>query len=203
MSQDDWTAVDRYLAELLVPADPGFAGLPASEVTPLQGRLLEVLAKLRGARMILELGTLAGYSTIWLARALPTNGRLIAIGSDPRLAELARSNVESAGFDRIVDVREGPALEILAQLAAERAAAFDLVFIAAGQSRNAEYLRWALELSRPGTLIVAGNVVRDGAVADPEFFELLASDERVDAAAFQTVGANGWDGLALGLVERP
>jgi predicted O-methyltransferase YrrM len=174
--------------------------------------LLELLARLQGARAILELGTLAGVSTIWLARALPAGGRLVTLEANARCAEVAQANVARGGVADVVELRVGPALDTLASLAAEGAGPFDLVFIDADKRSNPEYLRWALELSRPGSLIVADNVVRGGAVADAEsddpsvlgvrrFLELVAAEPRLTATAIQTVGSKGHDGLALALVR--
>jgi predicted O-methyltransferase YrrM len=206
----EWERVDRYLEQLLVPPLEGFdsGGLPPHEVTPLQGRLLELLARLAGARSILELGTLGGYSTIWLARGLADGGRLVTLEADPEYARVARANLERAGLADIVDLRVGPALEALPQLDGP----FDLIFIDADKRSNPDYLDEALRLSRPGTLIVADNVVRGGAVADPDasdptvagvrrFLELVGADPRLDATAIQTVGSKGWDGFALVLVR--
>jgi predicted O-methyltransferase YrrM len=187
------------------------AGLPPSEVSPTQGKLLHLLARLQGARAILELGTLGGYSTIWLARALPSDGRLVTVEADPHRAEVARANVARAGVAELVEVRVGAALDALAQLAAEGGAPFDLVYLDADKRSNPEYLPWALRLARRGTLIVADNVVRGGAVADASsgdpdvqgvrrFLELLAAEPRVSATAIQTVGSKGYDGFALALV---
>jgi predicted O-methyltransferase YrrM len=205
-----WEGVDRYLERLLVPALDGFdpAGLPPHEVTPLQGRLLELLARLAGARTILELGTLGGYSTIWLARGLAEGGRLVTIEAEPEYARVAKGNLERAGLADVVDLRVGRALEVLPQLEGP----FDLIFIDADKRSNPDYLDEALRLSRPGTLIVADNVVRDGAVADADasdpsvmgaqrFLELVAAHPRLDATAIQTVGSKGWDGFALVLVS--
>jgi predicted O-methyltransferase YrrM len=211
-----WTAVERYLTERLEPPDPALAatldsGLPPQDVSPLEGKLLHVLARAVRARTVLELGTLAGYSTIWLARAVPADGRVITVEADPRRVEVARANLERAQVAEVVDVRAEPALEALRGLIAEAAGPFDLVFMDADKANNAVYLQLALELSRPGTLIVADNVIRDGAVADAEsedeavegvrrFFELLAAEPRLTATAIQTVGRKGYDGLALALV---
>jgi predicted O-methyltransferase YrrM len=220
VTQELWVGVDSYLTELLVPADPALdaaleaaatAGLPPAEVSPTQGKLLHLLALIRGARTILELGTLGGYSTIWLARALPAGGRLVTLEAEPRYAEVARVSVARAGLADVVELRVGPALETLPQLAAEGRGPFDLVFLDADKARNAEYLAWALRLTRRGSLIVADNVVRSGAVADAgstdpsvqgvrRFLELLAAEPRVTATAIQTVGAKGHDGFALALV---
>jgi predicted O-methyltransferase YrrM len=208
MSQDLWTAVDRYIEDLLLDPVPAAGdGLPAHEVSPPQGALLELLARAAGARRILELGTLGGYSTIWLARALPPGGRVTTLELDPGYAAAARENLARAGVAELADVVVGPALETLPRLDGP----FDLVFIDADKRSNPEYLRWAIELSRPGTLIVADNVVRGGAVADPgdpdpsvrgvrAFFEALAAEPRVRATAIQTVGAKGHDGFALAVV---
>lgn len=217
MTQERWTGVDRWFADRLLPADPALdaalaanaaAGLPPHDVSPLQGRLLLLLARLCGARRILEIGTLGGYSTIWLARALPPGGRLVTLEADARHAEVARSNLARAGLDGLVDVRVGPALETLPTLAGgER---FDLVFLDADKPSNPAYLDWALRLARPGALLVADNVVRDGAVAEPggdasaegirRFAERVGTDPRLTATAIQTVGSKGWDGFLLALV---
>jgi predicted O-methyltransferase YrrM len=221
-----WSAVDRYITERLVPEASGLegalrageaAGLPPIAVTPNQGKLLELLARLNGARTILELGTLGGYSTIWLARALPEGGRLITLEAEPRYAEVARANIERAGFADVVELRVGLALETLPELLAEGRGPFDLIFIDADKENYPGYLDWSLKLSRPGTLIVGDNVVRDGAILHPgardpltgsaeliggvrRFYELLAEEPRVSATAIQTVGAKGYDGFALALV---
>jgi predicted O-methyltransferase YrrM len=213
-----WASVDEYLAARLAPEDAALtealaasaaAGLPPADVSPLQGRLLELLARLCGAREILEIGTLAGYSTIWLARALPEGGRLVTLEADPRHARVARSNLERAGLSDVVEVVEGPALETLPRLSGP----FDLVFIDADKQRSADYLALALELSRPGTLIVADNVVRGGALVDAEdedpsvvgsrrLVEAVAAEPRLIATGLQTVGVKGWDGMVLALVAR-
>jgi predicted O-methyltransferase YrrM len=220
MADDRWYEIDRYFADLLVPPDAALdaavaagaaAGLPPHGVSPAQGKFLHLLARIRGARRILEIGTLAGYSTIWLARALPAGGRLITLEADPRRAEVARANLARAGLDGVVEVRVGRALDTLPRLAAEGQGPFDLVFVDADKANNPGYLEWALELSRPGTVIVADNVVREGAVidaanADPSvqgirrFNELLAAEPRVSATAIQTVGSKGYDGFAIALV---
>jgi predicted O-methyltransferase YrrM len=220
MSQDLWTAVDGYITGLLVPADPALdaaleasaaAGLPAIGVAPNQGKLLMLLARLQGARRILEIGTLGGYSTIWLARALPPGGRLVTLEADPEYAGVARANLARAGFADVAEVRVGPAAESLPRLAEEGAGPFDVVFIDADKPSTPEYFRWALRLARRGTLIVVDNVVRDGAVIDGDsedpavrgirrFNELAAAEPRVSATAIQTVGSKGYDGFALALV---
>jgi predicted O-methyltransferase YrrM len=201
-----WPEVDRYIADRLVRNDPETSteGLPPHELTPPQGALLELLARAIGARRILEIGTLGGYSTRWLARALPPDGRLVTLEIDPFYARVARENLAGlAGVELIT----GPALDTLPTLTGP----FDLVFIDADKRSNADYLRWALRLSRPGTLIVADNVIRGGAVADPDdpdpsvqgvraFFDALAAEPGVRATAIQTVGAKGYDGFALALV---
>lgn len=220
VSVERWMAVDRYITGALVESDPALdaaveareaAGLPEHEVSPNEGKLLHLLARIQRARAILEIGTLAGYSTIWLARALPPEGRLVTLEADPRHADLARANIARAGLAGIVEVRVGPALETLPGLVAEGRGPFDFVFIDADKRNNPGYLEWSLKLSRRGTLIVADNVVRGGAVADPatpdpdvqgvrRFNELIAADPRLTATAVQTVGAKGWDGFALILV---
>jgi len=217
MTKDLWTAVDRYLTDELVPPDPALeaalatsaaAGLPEIAVSPNHGKLLHLLAKVQGAKRILEIGTLGGYSTIWLARALPAGGHLITLEADPQHADVARANIGRAGLSRSVQVRVGVALDTLPQLAAEGRGPFDLFFIDADKVNTPQYFTWALTLSRPGSLIVVDNVVRDGAVADVSstdlsvqamrrFFELVRSEPRVDATAIQTVGIKGYDGLAI------
>ena len=220
MSQPQWTAVDDYLADLLVQPDPALdaalqtsadAGLPAINVSPNLGKLLHLLARVHGARTILEIGTLGGYSTIWLARALPAGGRLVTLEADPKHAEVARTNIAGAGLSEVVEIRLGRALETLPQLAAEDRGPFDLIFVDADKPSNAEYFSWALKLSRPGSLIVVDNVVRNGAVVDAangdpsvqgvrRLNEAIAAEPRVSATAIQTVGRKGYDGFALALV---
>ncbi len=177
MNHDLWTAVDGYIAEQLLPHDPVLdaalaasdaAGLPPIAITPNQGKLLELLARIHHARSILELGTLGGYSTIWLARALPLGGRLVTLERDPHYAEIARANIAGAGVDEIVQVRVGPALQTLPELYAEGAGPFDMIFIDADKQNYPGYLEWSLKLSRVGTLIVGDNVVRGGAILDPD-----------------------------------
>jgi predicted O-methyltransferase YrrM len=220
MSQDRWTAVDSYISDLLVRPDEALetalegseaAGLPAIQVAANQGKLLHLLARLQGARSILEVGTLGGYSTIWLARALPPGGRLITLELEPRHAEVARANIARAGLAERVEVRVGPASESLPRLTQEGVEPFDLVFIDADKEGYPDYLGWALRLTRPGSLIVADNVVRGGALIDPDssdprvqavrrFIELVAAEPRLDATVIQTVGSKGYDGLAFALV---
>jgi predicted O-methyltransferase YrrM len=225
MSQEQWTAVDRYITDLLVLSDVALeaalkasadAGLPQIHVSPNQGKLLQLLAQAKGARNILEIGTLGGYSTIWLARALPAGGRLITLEFDPKHAQVARANIARAGLAGVVELRVGRALETLPQLAAERRGPFDLIFIDADKGNYPGYFTWALKLSRRGTLIIADNVVRNGAVIDAasddpmvqgvrRFLELLAAERRVNATAIQTVGSKGYDGFTLAVVtaENP
>ena len=220
MTQERWTAVDEYIGGLLLQPDPALdaaltdsaaAGLPPINVSPAQGKLLQLLARLQGARAILEIGTLAGYSTIWLARALPPGGRLITLEAEPKHAEVARANIARAGLSDVVELRLGQALETLPRLAAEGRGPFDLIFIDADKQSTAEYFSWALRLARRGSLIVVDNVVRNGAVADADstdpsiqgirrFNDVLAAEGRVSATAIQTVGSKGYDGFALALV---
>jgi predicted O-methyltransferase YrrM len=220
MGQEQWTAVDSYIANLFILPDPALeaaqassaaAGLPAISVSPTQGKLLHLLARLQGARNILEIGTLGGYSTIWLARALPADGHLISLELDPKHAEVARANLSRAGVANVAEIRLGRAADSLQMLVAEKRGPFDLIFIDADKQGYADYLQWSLKLSRPGTLIVADNVVRDGEVADPKsadasvqgirhFNEVLAAEKRVSTTAIQTVGSKGYDGLAFILV---
>lgn len=227
MNQDCWTAVDRYIGDLLIRADPvleaaladsSAAGLPAINVSPPQGKLLGMLATMVGARRILEIGTLGGYSTIWLGRALPPppapapGSRLITLEAEPKHAAVALANLARAGLTQVVEVRVGPALETLPQLAAENAGPFDLTFIDADKANTPHYFEWAVKLSRPGSLIIVDNVVRKGelvnAASDDEsvqgmrrFMQMLANDNRVTATAIQTVGSKGYDGFALAVVK--
>jgi predicted O-methyltransferase YrrM len=209
MTQELWTKVDDYLSGLLVPPDPALdaalkasaaAGLPSIQVSPCQGKFLMLLARLKDARNILELGTLGGYSTIWLARALPPGGRLITLEVDARHAQTARANLIHARLDHLVELFVGPALEILPRLAAECRGPFDLIFIDADKPNTPAYFQWALKLSRRGTVIVTDNVIRKGAVADGDstdpsvlgmqrFLELVAAEPRVTATTLQTVGS--------------
>jgi predicted O-methyltransferase YrrM len=220
MTEALWIAVDQYMTTMLVPPDAALdaaleasnaAGLPPIAVTPLQGKLLHLLARLQGARRILEIGTLGGYSTIWLARALPRDGRLITLESDQRHADVARANISRAGLDAMVDLRVGRALETLHQLAAEGGGTFDLIFIDADKQNIPGYFNFARQLSRRGSLIIVDNVVRDGRVIDDQssdpdiqgirkFNQLLAAESGICATAIQTVGAKGYDGFAIVLV---
>jgi predicted O-methyltransferase YrrM len=220
VSEALWTEVEQYFSDLLGLSDPALeaalaasaeAGLPRINVAPTQGRLLYLLARAMSARTVLEIGTLGGYSAIWLARALPTGGRLITLEADPRHAEVARANIARAGLGDVVDVRLGKALDTLPQLAGAGVAPFDLFFIDADKPNNVAYFDWALRLSRPGSLVIVDNVVRDGDVIDAasddesvqgvrRFNERLAAEPRVSATAIQTVGSKGYDGFALALV---
>ena len=220
MPNRQWNDVEQYFSELLVRPDAALdaaeaasaaAGLPAISVAPPEGKLLMILALTVGARRILEIGTLGGYSTIWMAKALPADGRLTSLEIDPRNAEVARANVVRAGLDNVVDIRLGPALDTLPKLAAGKAGPFDLVFIDADKGNNTHYLDWALKLTRKGSLIVIDNVVRNGTVADARsrdgsvlgarrVTEMIAAEPRLTATALQTVGSKGYDGFALALV---
>ncbi len=211
-----WCAVDHYITDLLIGPDPALdaaleanaaAGLPAIDVSPAQGKLLHLLARAIGARRILEIGTLGGYSTIWLARALPADGSLVTCESSARHAEVARANIARAGLDDRVEIRQGPALDTLSELAGP----FDLVFVDADKPSNADYFGWALRLTRPGSVIIVDNVVREGRVLEADsddaavlgtrrFTEMLAAERRVSATEIQTVGSKGHDGFALAVV---
>ena len=213
-------AVDDYFTESIVAPDPALgealaanaaAGLPSIDVSAPQGKLIHLLARMMGARKALEIGTLGGYSTIWLASALPEGGRLVTLEWSVRHAEVARRNIARAGLSAKVEVRTGAALESLPKIEAEGLGPFDFIFIDADKANNAAYLAWALKLSRPGTAIVVDNVVRDGEVADARnsdrdvvgvrrMFEMIAREPRLSATAIQTVGAKGWDGFALAVV---
>jgi predicted O-methyltransferase YrrM len=220
MTQELWTKVDDYINEALLPPDAALAnalsksseaGLPQIQVSPSQGKLLHVLARTIGARRILEIGTLGGYSTIWLARALPSDSVLITLEASPKHAEVARANIAAAGLAGKVELRLGPALDSLPQLAAEKQGPFDFIFIDADKKSMPEYFDWALKLSRKGSLIFSDNVVRSGGItdatsSDPDiqgvrrFYETLHSEPRVCVSAIQTVGSKGYDGYALALV---
>jgi predicted O-methyltransferase YrrM len=220
MAQETWTAVDDYVAGLLAPHDEalqaalrasGEAGLPAIQVSPPQGKLLHLLAKTIGAASILEFGTLGGYSTIWLGRALADGGRLITLEADPGYAEIASANIAAAGLDGVVDLRVGAALELLPQLEAEGAGPFDLTFIDADKVHSPDYFAWSLGHSRLGSLIICDNVVRDGQLANADsddpaiqaqrhLHEQLAAEPRVEATTIQTVGGKGYDGFSIARV---
>ncbi|WP_442755089.1 O-methyltransferase [Methylocystis sp. JAN1] len=218
---NEWRIVDEYVADrLIAPAEMQsatldankHAGLPAIDVSAPQGKLLHLLALSIGARRILEVGTLGGYSTIWLARALEAGGKVVTIEFDPRHAEVARENIAREGLSDRVDLRVGAALDMLPKIEAEGLGPFDLSFIDADKANNAAYFAFALKLSRPGALIVVDNVVRDGTVADPQttddgglgarkLFDLVAAEPRVTATAVQTVGSKGWDGFLIARVK--
>lgn len=216
MSQDAWNAVDAYVTETLLGADPALdaalqdsaaAGLPAINVAPNQGKLLMLLARIAGARRILEIGTLGGYSTIWLARALPAGGSLVTLEYEPRHAEVARRNIDRAGFASQVEIKVGAAIDTLPTLTGP----FDFIFIDADKRGYPAYFELSLKLARPGTVIVCDNVVRNGRVLEPgdnpdalgirRLNEMIAAEPRVSATAVQTVGSKGWDGFALIRVE--
>lgn len=218
MSEQAWSDVDAYIgSELLADADPIFeqvlranaaGGLPAIDVSPAQGKFLNLIARMVSAKRILEIGTLGAYSTIWLAKALPAEGRLVTLEFSPKHAAVAKDNLARAGLLERVEVMVGPAIESLPKLVGS----FDLVFIDADKPSNPRYLDWALKLSHPGTVIILDNVVRDGRVVDArssdgsvkgsrEAFALLKSNPRIDSTALQTVGLKGWDGFIFGLVR--
>jgi predicted O-methyltransferase YrrM len=220
MNQETWTAVDRYIGDLLVRADPALeaalqasaaAGLPPIAVAPNQGKFLQILARIHRARAILEIGTLGGYSTIWLARALPAGGRLVTLEADPKHAAVARANLARAGLADVVELRLGRAVETLPLLAAEGKGPFDFIFIDADKASIPEYFAWALKPSRAGAVIVVDNVIRKGAVIDAgseeasvqgvrRFNEILSAEPRVTATEIQTVGSKGYDGFAIAIV---
>ncbi|MCC6613316.1 MAG: O-methyltransferase [Anaerolineae bacterium] len=217
-----WAAVDEYLAQHFIPPDDALeaaldasdrAGLPAINVAPNQGKLLMLLAQIHGSKSILEIGTLGGYSTIWLARALPPGGHLITLEADPTHAAVARANIARAGLAEVVDLRVGRALDTLPVIQREGHAPFDLIFIDADKPSNPDYFRWALKLSRVGTVIIIDNVVRKGLVIDDasddprvhgvrRLNEMIAAEPRVTATAIQTVGSKGYDGFAIALVTQ-
>jgi len=219
-AQKIWIDVDQYFTEQLHLSDPVLdaamqantaAELPAIDVAPNQGKFLNILARLTHSKKILEIGTLGGYSTIWLARALPPGGRLISLEFNPKHAEVAKSNLRQAGLSGRVEVRVGAALDSLPQIETEGIAPFDFIFIDADKPNNPGYLEWAVKLSRPGTFIIVDNVVRDGAVSDAsstdptilgtrKMFDLMSRDARLSSTALQTVGSKGYDGFALAIV---
>ena len=219
--QTTWSRVDDYLGGKLLGSDRVLdaaltaseqAGLPAIAVSPLQGRLLELIARSIGARKVLEIGTLGGYSTICLGRAVGPDGRVISLEYEPRHAEVARGSIAAAGLAEVVQVRVGRALDLLPGVLADGIGPFDLVFIDADKASNADYVDWSIRLARPGTVIIVDNVVRDGRVADPSnnsadvrgtrrMFDLLEGNDRLDATAIQTVGSKGYDGFVYAVVR--
>ncbi|RWD60744.1 MAG: O-methyltransferase [Mesorhizobium sp.] len=221
MSARTWTAVDDYIVSSLFDADPALdavltanreQGLPAIDVSAAQGKLLSLLVRIGSAKKVLEIGTLGGYSTVWMARALPADGKVVTLELDPHHAKVARSNFERAGVSDKVDLRIGPALQSLAALANENAGPFDLIFIDADKPNNPNYLDWAMKLARSGTVIVCDNVIRDGAVVDERSgdvnvegaraaFSFIGGEKRLDGTAIQTVGAKGYDGFAIAIVD--
>ena len=220
MTDEIWTSVERYISDSLVHSDAALegtlsasdaAGLPSINVSPNHGKLLYMLALMVGARRVLEIGTLGGYSAIWMARALPEGGRLVTLEADPKHAALARRNIDAAGVGPVVDIQLGKALDLLPALAASREP-FDVIFIDADKTNTVPYFEWALKLARPGSLIVVDNVVRKGAVADPasadkdvqgmrRFYARLADERHVIATGIQTVGSKGYDGFAIAIVK--
>lgn len=220
-TQKMWTEVDEYFGDHLLKSDAALdailaanrkAGLPPIDVTPLQGKFLELLVRMSSARRVLEIGMLGGYSTAWMARALPSDGRVISLELEQRHADIARKNLESVNLSHRVEIRVGRAADSLQKLVAEKAAPFDLIFIDADKAGYPDYLDWSLKLSRPGTVIVADNVVREGAVIDPKsadpnvqgvrrFTEKLAAEPRLTATALQTVSSKKHDGLILAAVR--
>ncbi len=222
MEQTTWTAVDEYLNAKLVGSEPALeaalavsadAELPAISVAPTEGKFLHLLARMSGSKRILEIGTLGGYSTIWLARALPTGGTLLSLESEPKHVEVARKNVQYARVEHFVEIRLGSAVDSLQELVKKKIEPFDFIFIDADKPSYAVYLEWALKLSRPGTVIVADNVIRNGAIADLQssdprvqgvhkFLDSIAKNTRLTATAIQTVGSKGYDGFALAIVEE-
>lgn len=220
-AKNTWDKVDQYITERLIPQDAVLeqvlcanqqAGLPPYDVSPNQGKLLNLFVQMQGAKRILEIGTLGGYSTIWLARALPSDGHLVTLELDPLHAQVAQANISLAQLDDIVELRVGDALDQLAQMNQEGVALFDFIFIDADKPNNPNYLEWALQFSHPGTVIIGDNVIREGEVInesneDPrvqgvrKFYDLLAEESRISATAIQTVGSKGYDGFVLGIVN--
>ena len=221
MSKKTWAAVDDYIVDALFEADPALdavltanreQGLPAIDVSPAQGKLLSLLVRIGSAKKVLEIGTLGGYSTIWMARGLPADGKVVTLELDPHHAKVARSNFERAGVSDKVDLRLGPALQSLAALVSESAGPFDLIFIDADKPNNPNYLSWAMRLARSGTVIVCDNVIRDGAIVKKDSgdanvegaraaFSFIGGEKRLDGTAIQTVGAKGYDGFAIAIVD--
>ena len=221
MTDTTWSSVDDYLASKLIAPDSALdaalsasaaAALPAIAVSPLQGRLLELIARSTGARKVLEIGTLGGYSTICLARGVGRDGSVVTLEYEPRHAEVARASIAAAGLLDVVDVRVGRALDLLPGISDDGTGPFDLVFIDADKASNADYLDWSIRLAHPGTVIIVDNVIRGGAVADPtqlspdaqgnrRMFDAIEADDRVDATAIQTVGSKGYDGFVYAVVR--
>ena len=220
MNQQIWNAVDKYFGNTIVSSDSildsalrdsDAANLPQHNVAPNQGKLLQIFAQMMGAKRILEIGTLGGYSTIWLARSVPSDGRVVTLEANLEYAEVAAKNIERANLTDIVDIRVGRAIDTLAELVKEGSSPFDFIFIDADKPNNPDYLKWSIELSRPGTIIVGDNVVRNGEVANPDssdpkvrgvrkFCELLSVEPRLSSTAIQTVGNKGYDGFAIARV---
>ncbi len=218
---DRWTKVDEYITSSLIPSDPVLeqtlvinqqAGLPSYDVTAAQGMLLQILVRMQNAKRIMEIGTLGGYSTIWMARALPVEGILVTLENDPHHAKVAQENISRAGLDDIVQIRLGDALDQLATLKEEGIQPFDFIFIDADKPNNPEYLQWALHFSRPGTVIIGDNVVREGEIIDAnssdprvigvrKFYDMVAKEPRITATTIQTVGNKGYDGFLIGIVN--
>ncbi|MEK4449038.1 MULTISPECIES: O-methyltransferase [Paenibacillus] len=216
-----WDKVDQYITERLIPQDVVLeevlvtnqqAGLPPFDVSPSQGKFLNLLVQMKGARRILEIGTLGGYSTIWMARALPSDGQIVTLELDPIHAQVAKANLSLAEVDHLVELRVGDALEQLSQMKQEGVEPFDFIFIDADKPNNPNYLKWALQFSQPGTVILGDNVIREGEVINEnsedarvvgvrEFYDLLAEEPRISATAIQTVGSKGYDGFVLGIVN--
>ncbi|OMC98376.1 O-methyltransferase [Paenibacillus sp. FSL R5-0636] len=216
-----WDKVDQYITERLIPQDAVLeevlvtnqqAGLPPFDVSPSQGKFLNLLVQMKGARRILEIGTLGGYSTIWMARALPSDGQIVTLELDPIHAQVAKANLSLAEVDHLVELRVGDALEQLSQMKQEGVEPFDFIFIDADKPSNPNYLKWALQFSQPGSVILGDNVIREGEVINEnsedarvvgvrEFYDLLAEESRISATAIQTVGSKGYDGFVLGIVN--
>jgi predicted O-methyltransferase YrrM len=219
VSDERWDQVELWIRDRVIHDDDALigaversdaGGLPSIQVDPTMGKLLNLIARMVGAQKILEVGTLGGYSTIWMARALPEDGKLITLEFDPQHAKVAAENIAAAGFRDLVDLRVGPALDELPRISEAGEGPFDLVFIDADKSNQDKYLAWALDLTRVGSVIIGDNIVRGGRTISPApdagsdgirgFMDMLAADPRIDATVIQTVGSKGWDGFALGLV---
>ncbi|MWV43857.1 methyltransferase [Paenibacillus sp. HJL G12] len=220
--QQTWEIVDEYITDLLCPNDHVLdnvltanrkADLPEIDVTANQGKLLQLLVQMKGAKRILEIGTLGAYSTIWMARGLPADGKVVTLELEPLHAEVAKVNITNAGLEHQIEVRTGNALELLAKMEKEGMEPFDLIFIDADKPNNPEYLNWALRFSRPGTVIIGDNVIREGEITnkhstDPriqgvrKFYDMIAGNPRISATAIQTVGSKGYDGFMIGIVNE-